>query len=64
MSWTQPICETCYSQMYPGREAHRIRPEYREQEVCCLCGASNLDGIYVRLDPNAVPYPASDGRRT
>lgn len=26
-------------------------------ELCCLCGRHTISGIYVRKNPDSVPYP-------
>lgn len=58
MSWTQPICERCYRRLHPHREPVRLTVPDREQ--CCMCGEGTADGIYDRLDPKLVPYPAHE----
>jgi hypothetical protein len=30
-------------------------------ETCCWCGCQTAAGIYVRLDPHTVPFPAVKG---
>jgi hypothetical protein len=59
MGWTQPICGPCWTRDNPGRQAHRLLIE-TEEETCCVCGRSTFEGIYVRLDPATVLYPAVD----
>jgi hypothetical protein len=58
MSWTHPICDTCYSGMHGDREPVRLNEAVREDEKCCLCGTITRSGIYVRLDPKDVLYPS------
>lgn len=58
MGWTQPICQRCWDQENPGREAHVLTEA--DPEVCCICGGETVDGIYVRKDPKTVAYPAAD----
>lgn len=60
MTWTQPICDTCWH-LEPTRaheQPHRVTPP--QVERCCLCGRDTLSGIYVRYNPAAVPYPTED----
>lgn len=49
MSWTQPICEDCWRERYPGREPVRLVDA--EAEACCYCGRVGMIDIYVRVDP-------------
>lgn len=61
MGWTQPVCGSCWTERRPDHpNPTRIREEYRERERCCYCGRGTLSGIYTRLDPSSVPYPAVD----
>lgn len=54
-TWTQPVCDECFTAERPGRRPVRLREP--DLERCCLCGAATRSGIYMRLDPNVVPYP-------
>jgi hypothetical protein len=56
-SWTQPCCEICWVDRYPGREPTRLKYEVREDENCVYCAAHTFSGIYVRVDPAEAPYP-------
>lgn len=56
MTWTQPICQTCWNRENPGRKPVTLRDP--EPETCSTCGNETVDGIYVRKDPKTVPYPA------
>jgi hypothetical protein len=58
-SYRQPICDTCWDDIEPGREPVRLVEDVREIEQCCMCGDSTLSGIYIRVNPKAVPYPQS-----
>lgn len=63
MTWTQPVCENKFRELYPGREPHRIKAEVLEEEGieldrCCFCGEPTT--IYVRLDPTTVPFPREE----
>jgi hypothetical protein len=57
-SWNQPMCEPDWRALNPGREPYRmVGPETR-QVRCSVCGGMTIDGIWVRLHPSLVPYPA------
>jgi len=60
MSWTQPICRQCYARLEPGREPVRLRPGIAGKQYCCICGEITRDGIWYRIDPRSVPYPAEE----
>lgn len=62
LSWTQPICETCWKSPpirdtggWGGDPSRLLQPE---EERCSFCGDPTSAGIYVRHDPAAVSYPA------
>jgi hypothetical protein len=57
MSWTQAVCDGCWSRLEVGPPRNLIREEYRDDETCCLCGQATRSGLYARLDPAKVPYP-------
>ena len=67
LSWTQPICERCWI----AREAAwedvgevEVLKEIRrptvltdsDLEQCAFCGEPTIMGIFVRHDPNDVPF--------
>lgn len=52
--WTQAICLRCWNEKNPDRQAHKLLEV--EQEICCYCGDTTKDGIYIRVDPRTVPY--------
>lgn len=56
-SWTQPACLDCWRERNPGRAPMHLTEFAREIETCCHCGQETSDGIYVRVDPETVPYP-------
>lgn len=58
MSWTHPICDTCYAGINGAQEPSRMKEEFREDETCCLCGTITRSGIYTRIDPKDVLYPS------
>jgi len=58
MTWTQPVCDTCFAGVLPQvPNPVRLKGEMREMERCCLCGISTRSGLYVRLNPKDVPHP-------
>jgi len=63
MTWTQPVCENRFRELYPERAAthlpiYRINVPEEEWEPCCYCLTPT--NIYVRLDPTAVPFPREE----
>ena len=59
LSWTQPICDTCWWNRNPERVPIRIADGKTHRERCAFCGEQTMSGIYVRHDPATVPYPAT-----
>lgn len=57
MSWTQPLCEACWDDRRPG---HIPARSMGAVETCCLCGAATTSGIYIRMDPQTVPFPRNE----
>lgn len=51
--WNHSICDKCWIARNPGREAVKIREEFRDEkpETCCFCGRPHGSGIFVRHDP-------------
>lgn len=58
MTWTQPLCRACWNRDRPHDQPHVLTEP--KTEICCMCGHETRDGIYVRYNPNAVPYPTED----
>ena len=62
LSWTQPICETCWKRPpihdTGGPEIEPARLLSPEKEKCAFCGDETESGIYVRRDPLTVNFPA------
>lgn len=52
------MCMPCWVRDNGARQPHAMRNA--EAERCCKCGAPTQSGIYVRLNPTTVPYPAED----
>jgi len=59
MNFTQPICEDCWTERNPHRQAMSL--VNAGQEHCCYCNAPTDDGIYIRVDPRTVPHPTDPG---
>lgn len=61
LRWTQPCCDACWGHYFEARgQNHQpITVTHPEREQCAWCGEDTHSGIYVRADPNSVPYPAS-----
>jgi len=57
MTFTQPVCYTCWDAMHPNRRPTRLAEGVREREVCCKCGNVTYSGIYIRINPATVPHP-------
>ena len=55
MNWNQPICNACWTRRHPERMPVRVRE--RTVETCAYCGRETDSGIYVRDNPDRVPYP-------
>lgn len=58
MTWTQPVCEDRFFQIYGHRSVHVLNVPKDQWEPCCFCRKPT--NIYVRLDPKTVPYPRED----
>ena len=59
MTWTQPVCENRYRDIYGDEiEPHRIKIPKSEWDPCCYCKTPT--NIYVRLNPAKVPYPREE----
>lgn len=58
MNWTQSICDSCWWVRYPGCSAAKLVNPQKER--CCDCGKETQSGIYVRIDPRAVNFPAEE----
>lgn len=56
-SWTQPICDPCWISRHPARPSTRLLSP--DAETCAFCGRQTTSGIYVRVDPKTVPFPAT-----
>ena len=60
MNWSQPICDSCWTERKPGRVPVRLRAA--NCETCAYCGHPTRSGIYVRANPTHLPYPKPDGQ--
>ena len=69
-NWNQPLRWTCWFAFSLGQsrvvyEPTRLRANNRRHVDCCVCAMATADGIFVRLDPDYVPYPlAADEKET
>lgn len=66
-NWNQPQCEACWIDQNTYLDPERgvvVRVPYLlrqpRPEQCAWCGTDTIIGLYVRADPNEVPYPAPD----
>ena len=64
MNWTQPICAARWNQDYGStRDPQRLVDIATDEtgggdlERCCYCNKPTCSGLYVRLDPETVPWP-------
>jgi hypothetical protein len=52
-SWTHNICACCWNKKNPDKPTNLCMHTVKEDEaVCCFCGQTNYDGIYVREHPD------------
>lgn len=59
MSWTQPLCVTCWNRDNPDRQTSGTG-DMGDLERFCECGSETRSGIYIRIDPATVPFPQED----
>ena len=57
-SWTQPICEICFTERYPDK--YPVRMILPEVEQCVDCEDTTDSGIYIRVDPKEAKYPSRE----
>jgi len=50
--WTHAICQDCWDEQNPDRQA--VRVVLGELERCCYCLEDTASGIYVRADPDTT----------
>ena len=55
MNWNQPICGMCWYERNPDRDPVRVTDS--AVQVCAWCANLTSYGIYVRANPNDLPYP-------
>lgn len=65
--WAQPCCEKCWIEdnmtiNEDGEISLRYPMMLRdpEPETCCYCGDYTIIGVYIRADPDKVPYPTRE----
>lgn len=63
--WSQPMCGCCWQAYALGKfgDARHLATVLRSPppEVCCTCGGKAEQGIYIRVDPDLVPFPRPKG---
>lgn len=71
-SWNQSCCERCWADEIGWRTdpetgigrliepVRRLSPEDTSAKVCAFCGNPTWVGIFVRRDPQTVPYPTEE----
>lgn len=59
MSWTQPICRTCWNERHPEKPVTNAAT-ILVGDTCCYCGDPATSGIYIRVDPTTVPFPEKE----
>ena len=62
-SWNQPLCVPCWCAFSLDQKRFIAVPitvpsRLAELHRCCVCGDETRDGIFVRLDPDRVVFPA------
>ena len=62
-NWNQPLCLGCWCAFSLGRRRVIAVPvvvpaDLVEERRCCVCGSATVEGIFVRLDPDLVVFPA------
>jgi hypothetical protein len=70
LSWNNPQCESCWidnnssTLIIDGETVTRVRYPHKvadpELETCAWCGHLTIIGIYVRANPESLPYPKSE----
>ena len=63
MTWTQPICDTCWVKREPDRNPVRVKEPEGPIEMCAFCGMPTGTGIYVRHDPRTLALTVGHLRR-
>ena len=56
-SWRQAICERCWLRRHPCRTPVTVPSRPVVLEICSYCGSDTIVGIYVRDNPELVPFP-------
>lgn len=67
-NWTQPTCERCWILRRSTSDAegriegveipYRLKEPSLEQ--CAFCGEPTIFGVYVRINPASVMFPAQE----
>lgn len=59
-NWTHNICFQCWVEYKFTETGYKVPPRiveltvYELDSICCFCGHRNIEGIYIREDPNIV----------
>ncbi len=65
-TWTHNICKPCWrlwSISVHGIEKDPVSMVNAKAELCCFCGAINLNGIFVRENPKSNKLVCSHDRK-
>ncbi len=54
--WTHAICAKCWAERNPEQPLRSEDAGQGPLEVCCFCGRSTDDGIYLRADPSEPKF--------
>ncbi len=58
--WSHSCCIDCWIVRQPGRIPCRVKNG--EAEVCCFCGNSTTDGVFVRENPTSPALQNCGGK--
>jgi hypothetical protein len=53
-SWTHNQCLACWKLEHANRREPILMTRYAQAALCCFCGKTNTDGIYVRRDGDTL----------
>lgn len=52
--WSHPICMACWFDQRGNDVPYRVASSIKE--ICCWCGNNTFTGVYVRADPDDLPF--------
>ncbi len=56
--WTHPMCTVCWRAQQGDQVPYRVtNPDLKQ---CCWCGRETEQGIYMRADPDDLPFHKVD----